>query len=182
MLVYATPGWSLASQFEFCSKPPAPPPKSRFFRGQKNWKFVPILIFILKTINFCFWYRYIYRRYKISAFLFFGIRKLSRCRPRLSRTTSGPSKVFRPRPIDCEWESEKLQLAAWKFYWSTLLLLRVWSLPPFFCLSIANNNVFFHPFPDNLVTVASRNTTVHTPQKKPIAGFSWTGGHFSRDK
>ena len=84
MLVYA-PGWSLASQFWSY-----PPQKKFVFPRPKNWKFPP------KTAvpdPIFFW--------KFWRFTVFAAKILSR-RSRLSRWSRAPSRLIRPRPIDCD--------------------------------------------------------------------------------
>ena len=84
MLVYA-PGWSLASQFWSYT----PSPKVSFPAAKKmkipHWKLFSWSNFLLK----------------ILAFSVFAAKILSR-RSRLSRWSRAPSRLIRPRPIDCD--------------------------------------------------------------------------------
>ena len=86
MLVYA-PGWSLASQFWSYT----PPPKKVSFPRPKKWKF--------STQN-CFPEPHFFLKI-LLAFFVFAAKILSR-RSRLSRWSRAPSRLIRPRPIDCD--------------------------------------------------------------------------------
>jgi len=87
MLVYA-PGWSLASQFWSYT-----PPKKLVFPRPKNlkWKFPTENCFPDPFFFWNFW-----------RFTVFAAKILSR-RSRLSRWSRAPSRLIRPRPIDCDF-------------------------------------------------------------------------------
>ena len=93
--------------------------------------------------NCCFWS-------KTLAFSVFLAKNLSRRSSRLSglaRTSRAPSRLIRPRPIDCDREPEQTE-------------------------KIFNRqNKYF------LNGSSSRNLVlIYTPKKKPMAGFVWPGG------
>ena len=76
-----------------------PPPKVGFSRGQKNKK-IPLR---LKTVVGCSWLIPDLKFWKKSGQngVMFSLKMLSR-RSRLSRTSRAPSRLIRPRPIDCD--------------------------------------------------------------------------------
>ncbi len=185
MLVYS-PGWSLASQFWSYTPPPKkilalPRPQNEKSGGKLK------LLFLKKSGQnggFCFGFFLIHSVTRISTLannkrslphppsaqkeifksklrVFFRRNCfVSYCHsylePRLSRT-SDPSRLLWPRPIDCNRGSEQPEKI----------------IPLCFCSIIAKKKLFY---------VLSDTIYTTTPQKKPIAGFSWPGDQYSRDK
>ena len=81
-------------------------------------------------------------------------------RSRLLRATSGPTRLIRPRPIDCDQGSEQ----------------------PAMISRFLANLFFEHRRKLFLSEIGSSILWRSKLQKKPIAGFSWPESHFLRDK
>ena len=159
MLVYA-PGWTLLAS-QFWSHNPSQRSSSWFFRGQKNEN-SPLKTQTASS-DLKFW------KFVISGQNGFLARILSR-RYRLARTTSDPSRLIRPRPIDCDRVTEQ----SVKNYLDVAHFFVRASPKKSFSIT--------HPLPDLVMLYTPKQD--HRRIGIGIAGFSWPDpeGHFSRDK
>ena len=109
-----------------------------------HWK----LLFLIQFFVWKFW-RFL---------LFFGENFVTRC-SRLSRRSRAPSRVIRPRLIDCDRGPEQTvkSFPAWGF--EHRQKVEVFSKDP-----------------------PATTVLIYTPKEAHVAGLSWPGGQCSRDK
>jgi len=144
MLVYA-PGWSLASQFWSYT-----PPQKLVFPRPKNENSPLKTVFLIQLFFWKFW------RFTVCA-----AKILSR-RSRLSRWSRAPSRLIRPRPIDCD-RGPKQRVKIFPVLRFELLLCQK---------KVFSNN----KAGEKLKLKVHDRILIYTPKDKPIAGFSWPGG------